>query len=359
MSWTTVVAQTLEDSLAKKRGIGVIGLGMASMPHGKSLAALEDRVDVRAVFSPSEERRRAFAERFGMRAVDHIEDLLDDSEIDAVILLTPPNARQELVEALASRGKHILMEKPIERTTEAAVAIVERCEMAGVKLGMVFQHRFRDASMALRQKLDDAELGTIQAVQLAVPWWRSQDYYDEPGRGSYARDGGGVLISQAIHSMDLMLSLTGSVEEVAAIAGTTGLHSMESEDFVGGGLRFANGALGSIMATTASYPGNQESITITGDKGTAHLAGGELRLHYLDGRTEHVGETTGSGGGADPMDFPHDWHQRLIESFLDALDEDREPSPSGREALRVHHLIDAMMLSAKERRHVRLEELRS
>jgi predicted dehydrogenase len=343
--------------LARKRGIGIIGLGMASMPHGKSLAALDDRVDVRAVFSPSDERRRTFAERFGMPAVDRLEGILDDSEIDAVILLTPPNARQELVDALASRGKHILMEKPIERTTEASAAIVEHCESAGVKLGMVFQHRFRDASMALRRKLEEGALGTIQVVQLAVPWWRPQSYYDEPGRGTYARDGGGVLISQAIHSMDLMLSLTGPVEEVAAIAGTTGLHRMESEDFVGGGLRFANGALGSIIATTACYPGSQESITLTGDKGTAYLAGGDLRLHYIDGRTEHVGETTGSGGGADPMDFPHDWHQHLIENFLDALDEDREPSPNGREALNVHRLIDALTLSAKERRHIRLEEL--
>ena len=341
--------------MTKRRGIGVIGLGMASMPHGKSLAALNDRVDVRAVFSPSEERRRTFAERFAMRAVDRIEDILGDSEIEMVILLTPPNARQELVKGLASHGKHILMEKPIERTTEAAAAIVKHCETARVKLGIVFQHRFRDASMALKRKLDEGALGNIQVAQLAVPWWRPQSYYDEPGRGTYARDGGGVLISQAIHSMDLMLSLTGPVQEVTAIAGTSGLHHMESEDFVGGGLRFANGALGSIMATTACYPGSQESITISGDKGTAHLAGGELSLHYADGRNEHVGETTGSGGGADPMAFPHDWHQRLIARFLDALDEDREPSPSGREALQVHRLIDALVTSAKERRHVMLE----
>jgi predicted dehydrogenase len=342
--------------LTKKRGIGVIGLGMASMPHGKSLAALKDRVDVRAVFSPSDERRRTFAEGFGMPAVDRIEHVMDDSEIDAVILLTPPNARQELVEMLASRGKHILMEKPIERMTAAATAIVERCETEGVRLGMVFQHRFRDASIALRQKLDEGALGNVQTVQLTVPWWRPQSYYDEPGRGTYLRDGGGVLISQAIHSMDLMLSLAGPVEEVAAIAGTSGMHRMESEDFVGGGLRFSNGALGSIMATTARYPGSQESITITGDKGTAHLEGGDLRLHFIDGRTEHIGETTGSGGGADPMAFPHHWHQRLIEHFLDALDQDREPSPNGREALQVHRLIDALVTSAEERRHVTLAD---
>lgn len=342
--------------MTARRGIGVIGLGMASLPHGKSLQALAERVDVRGVYSPNPARRQAFAERFSMPAVDRVEAILEHPEISAVLLLTPPNARTELVEVLAARGMHILMEKPVERTTAAATAIVERCESAGIKLGIVFQHRFREASMALRKRLEAGDLGEIQAVQLAVPWWRPQGYYDEPGRGTYARDGGGVLISQAIHSLDLMLSLAGPVEEVAAIVGTTGLHRMESEDFVGGGLRFENGALGSIMATTACYPGNQETISITASKGAASLAGGNLAIAYLDGRSEQIGETTGSGGGADPMAFPHEWHQRLIEDFLDSLDENRETSPNGRDALQVHRLIDALMLSAREKRHVSVEK---
>ncbi|MEM8948889.1 MAG: Gfo/Idh/MocA family oxidoreductase [Pseudomonadota bacterium] len=342
--------------MGDRRGIGVIGLGMASLPHGKSLEALTDRVDVHAVFSPNSERRVTFAERFSMPAVSRIEDVIDDPMIDTVLLLTPPNARQDLVEAIADKKKHILMEKPVERTTGAALRLVDGCERAGIRLGIVFQHRFREASLALRAKLKAEELGDVQTVQLVVPWWRPQSYYDEPGRGTYARDGGGVLISQAIHCLDLMLSLTGPVDEVAAIAGTSGLHRMESEDFVGAGVRFRSGALGSITATTAAYPGAVESLTITGSLGTATLTGGELALAFQDGRREIVGETTGSGGGADPMAFPHDWHQRLIERFLDALDQDREPSPNGREALEVHRLIDALMLSSKERRHVKLEE---
>jgi predicted dehydrogenase len=193
-------------------------------------------------------------------------------------------------------------------------------------------------------------------VQLAVPWWRPQSYYDVPGRGTYERDGGGVLITQAIHSLDLMLSLAGPVREVAAIAGTTGLHRMESEDFVGAGLGFVSGAIGSLLASSANFPGRTESLTLIGGKGTAILTGGELELGYQDGRRERVGESSGSGGGADPMDFPHDWHQRLIEDFLDALDEDREPACNGRQALQVHRLIDALLRSASERRHVALDE---
>ncbi|MGI9506238.1 MAG: Gfo/Idh/MocA family protein [Geminicoccaceae bacterium] len=343
--------------MADRRGIGIVGLGMASLPHGKSLAALADRALVRGVYSPSAPRRQAFAERFSMPAVDRFDAILDDPKISAVLLLTPPNARSEFVTALAARQKHILMEKPVERTTEAAVAIVDQCRHAGVRLGIVFQHRFREASMTLKQRLDAGDLGDIQAAQLAIPWWRPQRYYDEPGRGSYARDGGGVLISQAIHSLDLMLSFLGPVADVAAIAGTTGLHRMESEDFVGGGLAFENGVMGSLVATTACFPGSPETLTLIGTKGTAVLAGGELNIDYQDGRREQVGETSGSGGGADPMAFPHDWHQRLIEAFLDALDEDRDPVPSGQDALLVHRLIDALLLSAKERRHIKLDNM--
>ena len=283
--------------MPQKIGVGVIGLGMASLPHGKSLAALAGRLDVRGVFSPNRERRQAFARRFGLPAADNLEAVLDDPAIDVVLLLTPPNARASLVSALAAAGKHILMEKPIERTTAAAEAIVTGCIEAGVKLGIVFQHRFRDGALALRQRLRAGELGEIEVVRLSVPWWRPQSYYDEPGRGTFARDGGGVLISQAIHSMDLMLSLAGPVREVAAMAGTTGLHRMESEDFVGGALLFQNGALGTIAATTANYPGSVETLTINTTRATATLTGGTLDIAHLDGRTEQIGEATGSGGG--------------------------------------------------------------
>src|SRR5690606_22151086 len=156
----------------------------------------------------------------------------------------------------------ILMEKPIERTTEAAEAIVATCERQGVSLGIVFQHRFRAGSMRLRALVADGALGPIGCVRLAVPWWRPQTYYDEPGRGTLARDGGGGLISQAIHSIDLMLSLAGPVEEVQSVAGTTRLHRMETEDFVGAGLRFASGAFGSLIATTAAFPGEGEELVI-------------------------------------------------------------------------------------------------
>ena len=331
--------------------IALLGLGMAVAPHARAAEDLarEGRIEVAGAWSRSEARRQAFAEKFGLPVTGDLDRLVEDRSIDAVILVTPPNAREELVARLAAAGKHILMEKPVERTTAAATRIVERCEQSGTVLGIVFQHRFREGSARLRALIDGGELGRLAAVQLTVPWWRPQGYYDEPGRGTLARDGGGVLISQAIHSLDLMLSLTGPVTEVAAIAGTTPLHRMETEDFVGAGLRFANGALGGLIATTAAAPGGPERLVLSGERLTATLEAGTLTLQHQDGRSERFGETVGSGGGgADPMAFPYDWHKALLTDFLDALDAERPPRISGREALRVHHLIDALLISSRE-----------
>lgn len=334
-------------------GVGVIGLGMGATPHAKSLKDLSDRVTVRGVFARNREKREAFASKYGFPAAETVEAIIDDPNIDVVLLLTPPNARVDLVNRLAGAGKQILMEKPVERTTAVAEAIVETCEKRGVKLGIVFQHRLRPNAVRLRALLAEGALGPIAAVRLSVPWWRPQQgYYDEPGRGSLERDGGGVLLSQAIHALDLMLSMTSPVAEVQAIAGTTALHQMETEDFVAAGLRFADGALGALTATTAAYPGAGEQLAIDCRNASVVLQGRELTVNWHDGRTEIHKETGGSGSGADPMAFPHDLHLGLITDFLDAVEAGREPTVTGRDGVRVHRLIDALLASSRERRAI-------
>jgi UDP-N-acetyl-2-amino-2-deoxyglucuronate dehydrogenase len=344
-----------ESTVMTRHRIAMIGLGMAISPHAKSVLDLQDQVEVAYAFSRSEARRRAFAERFDFPVTGDLDRVLDDPAVDAVMILTPPNTHLELVERFAAAGKHILLEKPLERSTERALRLVEAAEGAGVQLGVVFQHRFREASEHLRQLLRQRALGELAVINVGCPWWRPQSYYDEPGRGTLARDGGGVLITQAIHTLDLTLSLAGPVAEVAAITGTTGLHHMESEDFAAAGLRFADGALGALMATTAEFPGCPERIELIGIKGTAILTAGVVTVHYQDGREERVGEEQGTGGGADPMAFPYDAHRALLADFLDALDHDRDPRVTGREALRVHRLIDALLRSSAERRAVAIE----
>jgi predicted dehydrogenase len=337
----------------RRIGVALIGTGMVAGMHARSLQDLADRVEVRGVYSRDAEHRSAFAAEFGFPAAPSLEALLDDPAVDIVIVITPPNARLEIVEAAARAGKHLLLEKPLERTAEAAHRIVRICAEAQVKLGVVFQERLRPSAIAFQQLVASRELGAVVSGQCLVPWWRPQSYYDQPGRGTYARDGGGVLITQAIHSLDLMRMLMGPVAEVTAMAGTTGVHRMESEDNVTAGLRFASGALGTVWATTASYPGAPETIALDFERGAARLSGGTLVVARHDGTTQTIGAgDSGTGGGADPMAFSHQRHCAVIADFVDAVRNNREPLIQAADALEVQVIIEAMITSSRERRTI-------
>ena len=324
-----------------RRRVALVGLGMAVTPHAKSLADLQDRVEVAWAMSRSEERRAAFAARFPFPTTGDLECIALDRSISAVGVLTPPNTHLEIVEKLAKSGKHILLEKPLDITIERAQALV--AAGAGVKIAVCLQHRFRAAAERLGAILAADGLGKIVACSTRIPLWRPQAYYEEPGRGVKARDGGGVLITQGIHTLDLMLSLAGPVEEVCGYAVTSAVHRMETEDLACAAVRFKNGAVGTIEATTAAYPGGEASIDFIGTKGTAALAGTALAVQWHDGRREDMPAESSGGGGADPMAFPHHHHLAVWRDFLDAIDHDREPRVPAKEALKVHRLIDAML----------------
>lgn len=338
-------------------GVGIIGVGMVADIHARALQDLPDLVEVRGVWNRSAEKLAHFTDRWSLAASPSLEKLVDDPAVDALIILTPPNARADIVRMAASAGKHILLEKPIERSARAAEELVAVAREAGVQMGVVFQHRFRDVSLKLEAIVAEGRLGALGVAQVNVPWWRPQSYYDEPGRGTYARDGGGVMINQAIHTLDLMQVYTGPVGSVTAMTATSPLHRMEAEDFAVAGITFASGAVGSIVATTASYPGDAESIDLHFEGGSARLKSGVLTLSYRDGGIETFGEAAGTGGGADPMAFPHDWHASAQRDFFEALRDGRQPKVTGEEALKVHRLIDAMALSSRERRAVSLDEI--
>lgn len=334
-------------------GIGVIGAGMGAKPHALALQSLAKDIAVLGVYRRDAAQRAAFCSTYGFPEAESYEALLADPRLDAVLVLTPPNARESIVAAAAKAGKPVLLEKPVERTLAAAERIVALCDAADVTLGVIFQHRFRRASRYLAEAVAENRYGRLEAVHLVVPWWRPQEgYYDQPGRGTFAQDGGGVLITQAIHSLDLMLSLCGEVSAVTAMAKTTRLHQMETEDFVSAGLEFANGAVGAVMATTASFPGGPESITLNFERASATLTAGNLTIRTMAGETITEGEASEGGGGADPMAFPFDWHAAQIADFADAVRHGRQPVSTGHTALHVHRLIDAMMASAKAGKRV-------
>ena len=320
--------------------LGVVGLGMAVAPHAKSLLDLKDRVEVAYAYSPSAERRAKFAERFPFPQCDRIDTILDDRSVGAVLVLTPPNTHLDIASRCAAAGKHVLLEKPLEISTARAEELVKKC--SPIKLGVVLQHRFRPAAEKLREKLP--ELGKLVSASAAIPNWRPQSYYDQPGRGTRARDGGGVLLTQGIHTLDLFLSYTGEAAEVKSFFTTTPVHRMETEDLAVAAVRFRSGALGVVQATTTAYPGFPERIELIGTRGAALLEGTSLKIQIHDQPAFSFATDAGGGGtGADPMAFPHDWHRGVLEDFLDSIENNREPRISGAEALKVHRFIDQLL----------------
>ncbi|MBC8007860.1 MAG: Gfo/Idh/MocA family oxidoreductase [Prolixibacteraceae bacterium] len=331
-----------------KTRIAIVGLGMAVTPHAKSALDLTERVDVAFAYSPSAQRRASFAKKFPFPLCDKLETILEDSSVEAVAVLTPPNTHLEIVKRCAAAGKHVLLEKPLEISMVRAEEIVAACRAGGVTLGVVLQHRHKPAVERLAELLANGEIGNLVGASAIVRLWRPQGYYDEPGRGSLARDGGGVLITQAIHTLDVLLSLAGPPAQVMSFAGTTPVHRMESEDMVCAAVRWRNGALGVIEATTAAYPGASERIELTGTRGSATLLGTALEVRLHDGQTQILAADGSPGGtGSDPMAFPHDYHHSVWRDFLEAIQRGGEPRVNGTEALRVHRLIDALLASAK------------
>ena len=332
----------------KRVGIGIVGLGLAVKPHALALKDLAAKVDVIGGFSPTASRRAAFAHAWELPVVDHLDALLHNPRVDAVLILTPPRAHAELAITAARAGKHVLLEKPVDVDLPRAQALVEAVERCDRTLGVVFQHRFRPGSLALRELLRKGALGDLLSISASIRWWRPPEYFAQPGRGMKARDGGGVLLSQAIHTLDLLLDLVGPARTVLTACRTSPLRAIDTEDIACATVTYANGAIGVIDATTVAYPGYPERIDLAGTRGSAVLEGERL-LVQLAGEAPKVVEGSASGGGgSDPMAFSHGPHKLLIEDFVDAIREDRPPQVSGRSALAVHALIDAMLASSAQ-----------
>lgn len=329
-------------------GVALIGAGMIAQSHIQALSAI-DHARLEVVVSRTPAKAEHLAEFYSGPAPVFTSDLskvTENPNIKVVIVATPPSVRIDLISTLAKAGKHILLEKPVARTVAEAKTVVDICEQAGVTLGILFQHRMRAPSVAAASYVSGGRLGALGHVDIAVPLWRDQSYYDELGRGTYARDGGGVLITQAIHTLDLALSLTGPVTSVQAMTATSPLHLMESEDFAVAGLRFACGAVGSLVANTATYPHGLEVITLHFEHGSLRLDKEKLDLIWRDG-----GRESDAFEAVLPIQ-KYVWHQGVIENFLNALQNETAPMVTGREALAVHRLIEAIEISSREARRV-------
>ena len=335
--------------------VGIIGLGMAAEPHAQALRALDDRVKVVAAYSPTPARRAAFADRHGVPVVERVEAIFEDRSIELVLILTPPNTHLELVGAAARASKNIILEKPLDVSLERAQAVVDVCRDHNVRLGVVFQNRYRAAARDLSDILKRGRLGQLISATARVDNWRAQSYYDELGRGTKWRDGGGVLLTQAIHTLDLFLTATGLPREVFGYATTSPVHVMETEDVAAAVMHFPSGAIGTLNATTAAFPGKPESIDLVGTNGTARLSANTLVAAFHDGSDVAVGMPSSESGVIPVMAPGHDLHQALIVDFLDAISLGLPVPVGGSEAIAAHRVIDAILRSSHERRPTSLD----
>ena len=343
-------------------GFGIIGCGMIARFHAAAIAELRG-AKLLACFDVRPESADRFAEEAGCRPYHQLADMLADPAVAIVTVGTPSGAHREPAVAAAKAGKHVIVEKPLEVTLKRCDAIIRACEENGVTLSTIFPSRFHDASRELKRAIDAGRFGRLTLADAYVKWFRTQAYYDSGAwRGTWALDGGGALMNQAIHSVDLLAWLMGPVAEVRAETATLAHQRIEVEDTAVATLRFANGALGVIEASTAVYPGYLKRIEIHGAEGTAVLEEEDLKVWDFARKQkrdeaihERMQEHRSTGGGAsDPKAIGHHGHARQFADVLEAIRRGRPPLVDAGEGRRSVEIIAAIYKSAKTGQPVRI-----
>jgi predicted dehydrogenase len=328
--------------------VGIIGGGNISETHARAAAAIDD-VAVAGVYGDNREKAARLAAAHGARHHDTLDSLLSQP-LDLVIIGSPSGCHAEHGIAAAGRGVHVLVEKPIDISTRRADALIDATDRAGVKLGVCFQDRMKPAIVRLKQFLGAGRLGSPILVDARVKWYRPPEYYSgSRWRGTWALDGGGAVINQAIHTLDLLLWLLGPVRRVYARAATA-LHRIEAEDTAVAVFEFANGALGTFEATTSAYPGYPRRVEITGREGTIVLEHDQVvaaDLRSSDAATFETSERDTNPSASSPVVSDVAGHRKVIEDFIEAMRTGAEPRCSGREGRRSLALVEALYESSR------------
>jgi predicted dehydrogenase len=345
-------------------GFCIVGCGMIARFHARALAEVPGARLV-ALVSRRAAGAKKMADELGLH-VDLYGDLsqaLARRDVDVVIITTPSGAHMEPAVAAAAAGKHVVVEKPLEITPERCDRIIEACDRNRVQLCTIFPSRFADANVALKRAVEAGKFGRLTLGETTCKWWRPQSYYDEGGwKGTQALDGGGALMNQAIHNVDLLLWMMGQPRQVCGFTATLAHERIEVEDTAVACLRFASGALGVIEATTSAHPGSPKTIAVHGDRGTAVIEQEDvLRWDFTPETDEdrHVKQrfaqkTGASGGSSNPAAISHVYHARQLADFAKALESGGKPLVDGREGRRAVEVILAIYQSALTGRVVEL-----
>ncbi len=346
-----------------KQGFGIIGTGLIAKHHAKALSGVPNAY-VAAVCSRNEQRAASFAEEFSCKPYNDVKKMLSDPNVSIVSICTPSGTHLDSVIACAEAGRHVIVEKPLEITLERCDAAIEVAQKHGVYLGVVFQSRYFEAASLVKKAIDDGRFGNMVLGDAYVKWFRSQAYYDDGGwKGTKQLDGGGALINQSIHAIDLLQWYMGKVESVSGYVGVRGHERIDVEDNAAAALHFASGAFGVIEGSTAVYPGFLKRIEICGTAGSAVLEEEDLKTWSFSEelpedneiRRKYGAATETGGGVADPAAIGTEGHRRQFVDFIHAVESKKPYLLDGVEARKSVAIILAIYESSETGRSVKVQ----
>ena len=338
----------------------IVGTGNIADFHARAIDLVEGAQLV-AVHSRRAEPGQKFAAKHNAEFIGDYAALLARDDIDAICITTPSGTHTQLGVAAARAGKHILTEKPIDITPERVDELVRACADNNVRLGGIFQARFGQGAQALKSAMDEGRFGKLAWASAYVPWFRSEEYYQSAGwRGTWELDGGGALMNQSIHAIDLLLWLAGDWDEVSARCGNVLHQELEVEDTAMAWVKFKSGALGVIQGSTACYPGEPKRVELKGSSGSATLVDDMPTLWQFETEKaedetvrEWANQAQIGGGASDPNAISIEGHRAQIEDFANAIRDGREPAIPGRDGKKAVELICAIYRSSRENAIVR------
>lgn len=341
-------------------GFVVVGLGAIAKMHLDAICALPQARLV-AVVSRREERAREVAAQYRCEAFTDYRPLLDRKDVHVITIITPSGARRDITLDGAKAGKHILVEKPVEVTLERIDEMITACDQAGVTFGGIFQFRFKPAWQFLKEAVSTGLLGKIYVGDAYNKWYRSEEYYASAGwRGTWELDGGGALMNQGIHIIDLLQWIMGDPVEIFAYTRTL-RHHIEVEDTAVAVLKYKSGAVGVIEGTTSIYPGFPMTMEIHGEKGSVQMAD-DCISHWsvldtprgIKEKVQDLSQQVSQSVSSDPTQRDSTWHRLQIDDFIQAILHGREPQVSGREGRKSVRIIQSIYQSAQEGRPIKL-----
>ncbi len=344
--------------MKQKIKIGIVGCGTIADIHAQAIRQSEN-AELHSVFSRNSKNTKKCGEKYNVKWFTNWESFISDSELDAVSICTPSGNHLDYGEKAAEAGKHVIVEKPIEVTLTRATSLIEKCKTAGVKLAVIYQSRFTREMEELKNQLTNKKIGRVFMADATIKWFRNQEYYDGGvWRGTFKLDGGGVLINQAIHTIDLLQWFLGDVDTVYGKIGTFTHTNIEGEDNAVAVLRFKNGALATIQASTSVVPAQPRKINLHGEKGTVEIIDNDVKF-FVEGESQmEIPEIEKQSSGADsPLaGFSIEPHKKQFEAIVEAINLNQEPPVSGSDSLKSLAIVLAVYKSAKTNTEIKMDD---